>query len=138
VEQAIAAGHRLPRWGWPTLRHYNGCTGEERIAGWKKVRIAEAFGLLRRDGTCSVCHRVAAEQFHAESYLRPMVVRQVCRSCHLRIHRRFSDPAGWHSFLSQRARPGGWAVSLRTIELDRQEAERIAAASDIFAALAAN
>lgn len=138
VEEAIAAGHPLPRWGWKTPTSYNGSTGAERIGGWQKVRIAEQLGLLGRDGICSVCHTARAEQFHAELYIRCIAVKQVCRSCHFHVHRRFVDPDRWHSFVSDRSQPGDWALCLRVIQLDRREAEEIAAQPDIFAALGCN
>jgi len=136
VEEAIALGHPLPRWGWKTPVAYNSSTGAERIAGWQKVLIAERLGLLSRGGRCSVCHSASAEQFHSEVYLRSVAVRSVCRSCHYRVHRRFVDPNGWHVFLGGRARLGDWALCLRTFELDRQQAEQVASARDVFAALA--
>lgn len=137
VEEAIAAGHPVPRWGWKMPLTYGGCTGAERIAGWQKVRIAEQHEWVRREGFCSVCHVANAEHFHAENYLRPIAVKRVCRSCHFHIHRRFGDPERWRRFLAVRARPGDWALSLWTVEPDRLQAKRIAAAPDIFAALAA-
>lgn len=137
VESAIASGHLLPRWGWAVPQSYNGSTGHERIAGWQKVRIAEHLGLLRRGQFCSVCHIAKVEHWHHEIYARPMTAMSVCRSCHFHVHRRFVDPDRWHAFLSERARAGDWTLSLRTVELDRHEASRIAASPDIFAALAA-
>ncbi|MBT2132707.1 hypothetical protein KK137_00035 [Croceibacterium sp. LX-88] len=136
VEKAIAAGHPLPRWGWGTPRPYNGSSGIERIMGWQKLRIAEQLRLLIPANCCSICRTSGAEHRHAECYFRPLAIKQVCRSCHFRVHRRFFDPPRWRAFVEEHSRPGDWAISLRTIELNRDEAIQIAAAPDIFASLA--
>ena len=136
VDDAIAAGVPVPRWGWPIPRSYNGFTGRERVLGWQKLRVAQRLGLAQREPICSVCRRADATQDHTELYARPILSMPVCRSCHFRIHRRFFDPGQWHALLRRRAGEADWASSLRTVELDRQEAMRIAAEPDIFASLA--
>ena len=136
VNDAIKGGMALPRWGWPVPRSYNGATGKERIAGWQKVLIAERLGLLPPRGCCSLCAVTVAEQRHTELYFRPIMSMPVCRSCHFAIHRRFNDPRRWQAFLAQRNCASSWSNALRTIELGREDALRISAAHDVFAALA--
>ena len=135
VDEAIAAGVPVPRWGWPIPRSYNGFTGRERVLGWQKLRVAQRLGLAQREPMCSVCWTAEATQNHTELYARPIISMDVCRSCHFRIHRRFVDPGQWRALLRQRGHEANWASSLRIVELDRQEAMRIASAHGIFNAL---
>lgn len=134
VDEAIAQGAFLPRWGWPTPRSYNGATGAERIAGWKKVAVARNLGLIARSAPCDVCGQPAGSARHGEIYARPLAARPICRSCHFRLHRRFGDPVGWEQFLS--AMPAAdWVYSLLTRELSRAEMLEVARQPDVFAAL---
>lgn len=137
VEEAIAAGHPVPRWGWPRPGSYNGSCGVARVVGWQKLRVAEDLGLLQPRQHCSACGWARAEHRHTELYLRPLVSMPICRSCHAMLHRRFSHPSRWREFVQKRCDGQGWVTSLRLVELGRDEAERIAVASDIFAALRA-
>lgn len=134
VDEAIALGAFLPRWGWPTPRPYNGATGAERIAGWQKVAVARNLGLIARTAPCDVCGRSAGSMRHGEIYARPLAARPICRSCHFKVHRRFGDPVGWEQFLS--AMPAAdWVHALLTRELSRAEMLEIARHPDVFAAL---
>lgn len=101
------------------------------------MRVAEAIGLISREGPCTVCHIAAVEAFHAECYFRALAIKGVCRSCHFRVHRRFLDPEGWRAFLSDCARADDWSTSLLVREISREEAMLLAAQPDIFAALRA-
>lgn len=138
VDKAIAAGVAVPRWGWPIPRAYNGSLGSERIAGWQKLRIAQRLGLVLRAHVCAVCKSAPATQDHVEIYGRCLVSIPSCRSCHFRVHRRFSDPGQWRALMRRRGAGPDWVTSLRMIELTREEAMVVAAAPDIFAALAAS
>jgi hypothetical protein len=135
VDDAIAHGAFVPRWGWPTPRSYNGATGAERIRGWQKVAVARSMGLLSHNAECEICRDNQSAGSHTEIYVRPMTTKPVCRSCHFKIHRRFRDPDRWSEFLSQMP-AADWVHSLLTKELSRVEALEIAEAPDVFAALA--
>lgn len=134
VDDAIAQGAFVPRWGWSTPRSYNGATGEERIAGWKKVAVARNLELIAKTAACEVCGRPAGSARHGEVYARPLMAKPICRSCHFKVHRRFGDPDGWERFLSTMP-AADWVHSLLTRELSRSEMLGIAKEPDVFAAL---
>lgn len=134
VEALIAQGHPLPRWGFPTPGSYNGATGEERIYVWQKNHIAWRLGWLPRGARCSVCEAKPAEQSHGELYQRAFALMPVCRSCHARVHRRFSNPARWRAFVATLS-PENWTKTLLTEQIGREDAIQIAAEADWLAAL---
>ena len=135
VEQAIAEGAFVPRWGWPTPRPYNGATGEERIVGWQKVAVARSLRLITRTGACTVCGAPAGGMRHSEIYARPLTAQPICRSCHFKVHRRFKDPERWIAFI-EAVPAADWVYCLLTRELTRSEMLEIAKEPDVFAALA--
>lgn len=126
VDEIIRNGAKLPRWGWPVPAPYNGATGRERIYVWQQNRIGDLAGLLSPLGQCSVCEQRPADGRHGEIYFRPFALVDICRSCHARIHRRFSNPARWEAFLEEVVARDGWAHSLLTVQINRDEALRIA------------
>lgn len=136
VDRAIAAGFRLPRWGWPTPGPYNGATGRERVIAWQKVRVAQFLGILANSGPCGLCGSRDAAQLHGENYFRALLVKEICRSCHFHIHKRFQRPDIWAAKLSQFPSAQSWVLALRTIELSRADALAISRQPDVFAALA--
>ena len=129
VDQEIAKGCALPRWGWPTPGPYNGATGALRIAGWQKVRIATQRGLLGWPRTCSVCRATTGLHRHAELYGRPMLAKPICRSCHFYVHRRFNRPDEWTTFLARHEKVG-WISRLRLGELTVAEGRALEAQID--------
>lgn len=134
VDEAIAQGAFLPRWGWPTPRSYNGATGAERITGWQKVAVARNLGLIARTAPCDVCGQSAGSMRHGEIYARPLAAQPICRACHFKVHRRFVDPVGWEQFMSPMP-AADWVHSLLTRELSRPEMLEVARQPDVFAAL---
>lgn len=134
VEALIAKGQPLPRWGFPTPCSYNGATGAERIYVWQKNAIAWRRGWMPRNEVCSVCEGRPAEQSHGELYFRPFALKPVCRSCHARIHRRFSNPERWRGFVSTLS-PDNWCRVLLTEQIEREDAIRLASADDWLGAL---
>ena len=134
VEALIADGFALPRWGFPVPGTYNGATGQERIYAWQKNQIAWRLGWLSRNQTCSICEAKPAEQGHQELYQRAFALMPVCRSCHVRLHRRFGNTKRWQAFVEQLS-PYNWARVLLPKQLDRIDAIRIAAAPDWLGAL---
>lgn len=135
VEQAIAEGVFVSRWGWPTPRSYNGATGEERIAGWQKVVVARTLGLLPRTGKCEVCRVNDANGSHTEVYLRCMTTKPICRSCHFKLHRHFKDPERWLASI-ETVPAADWVYCLLTRQLTRSEMLEVAKEPNVFAALA--
>lgn len=127
VNDIIRKGASLPRWGWPVPAPYNGATGHERIYVWQQNRIGDIAGLLPPLGLCSVCEARPADGRHGEIYFRPFALVDICRSCHARIHRRFGNPARWEAFLEEVVARDGWARSLLTVQIERNEALAIAA-----------
>lgn len=136
VDRAVAAGFCLPRWGWPTPGPYNGATGRERVLGWQKVRVAQYLGILANSGPCGLCGSRQAAHLHGENYFRALLVKEICRSCHFHIHKRFQRPDLWAAKLSQFPSAQSWVRALRTTELSRLEALAISRKPDVFAALA--
>lgn len=126
VDEIICKGAKLPRWGWPVPAPYNGAIGCERIYVWQQNRIGDLAGLLPPLGQCSICEKRPADGRHGEIYFRPFALVDVCRSCHARVHRRFGNPARWEAFLEEVVARDGWAQSLLTVQIERQEALRIA------------
>ena len=126
VDEIIRKGAKLPRWGWPVPAPYNGATGRERIYVWQQNRIGDLAGLLPPLGQCSVCQKRPADGRHGEIYFRPFALVDICRSCHARIHRRFGNPARWEAFLEEVVARDGWGHSLLTVQVEREEALRIA------------
>lgn len=135
VDQAMANGCRVPRWGWPMPAPYNGATGRERVMAWQKVRIAEDMGLLGARHQCGLCRGANAPQWHTEIYFRPLTSRPICRSCHLHIHLRFKRPDAWRARVRQAVHAEAWIGRLLTVEVTRDEAMHIAAQSDVWVAL---
>ena len=123
VNDVIANGVRLPRWGWKVPGSYNGASGRERIVGWQKIILACRAGWLAWPSICSICDRNINIHYHVENYLRPIYARPVCRPCHYRLHRRFVEPEPWQLLA---CRHGGWAATISTAELDRPTLCRLA------------
>ena len=136
VEALVLAGFALPRWGFAIPGPYNGATGAERVYAWQKNQIAWRLGWLPRNQTCSICQVRPAEQGHQELYQRPFALMPVCRSCHVRLHRRFGNPHRWEAFVDQLS-PDNWARMLLPEQLDRLDAIRLAAVPDWLGALTA-
>jgi hypothetical protein len=122
VNDEIAAGARLPRWGWPLPGPYNGASGDERVAAWQRVRVAELLGWLVRPASCSICNGGQRLHLHTENYFRPMCVRGVCQRCHFCLHRRFQHPARWKELLGGAGVSARWAREISLTELTRDEA----------------
>lgn len=131
VNALIAAGGvKLPRWGWAMPGPYNGATGHERIAGWKKLHVARQQGWLGWPRNCVICGRGQNFHHHTENYFRPLFAISVCRSCHFRLHRRFADPIGWEKVVEISV--GDVADRLPRRELTRTSAVIAAASVEPF------
>lgn len=132
VTEAIATGASLPRWGWPLPSPYNGATGQERVAGWQLVHLAEQLGWLVRPRSCSICQESRRLHLHTENYFRPMRVRPVCQTCHFCLHRRFRSPDRWLTLIAKVPASGKWAARILLTELTREAAICSAARPDHY------
>lgn len=121
IEQAIAEGHSVPRWGFPMLRPFNGYSGPERVRGWQITRVGGTMGLISWPNRCSICDAADRIGLHSELYGRPLLSQPICRSCHFHVHRRFRQPERWQAFLRQHGHLG-WARRVGVKELTRREA----------------
>ena len=136
VNEAIADGHPLPRWGWPLPGPYNGATGPERVYVWQQNRVGQMLGLMPKVDTCSACASRPAEQNHGEIYFRPFALHPICRSCHARVHRRYRSPHTWRQYLEEAVPAGSWLHVLPMQPISREDALRIAKLPDVLTALA--
>jgi len=59
---------------------------ELRAIHWQ-VNYAISYGRLTRSLTCEQCGRHTRTQGHHDDYSKPLEVRWLCASCHLRLHK---------------------------------------------------
>jgi hypothetical protein len=95
---------KVRRWSGSPLSHYNGFTGEERIAGWQVTKHLQQRGLLPRPSECELCGHQGRVGFHSEHYYDPWSVIALCVGCHGVAHRRFRYPASWIKRIEQNPR----------------------------------
>ena len=113
VDQAIQCGRAsAPPWKWKLPKTYNGFSGEQRIAGWQKVKVAIKLGLIPAPHTCSICLSSPAGQMHNEDYSRPLLAKPICPSCHRILHQRVKYPETWKSLQQLHGYPGAWFQEL--------------------------
>jgi ribosomal protein S27AE len=51
-----------------------------------QVNYAISYGRLKRSPTCEQCGRTTRTQGHHDDYAKPLDVRWLCSSCHVRLH----------------------------------------------------
>jgi hypothetical protein len=83
-----------------TLNSYNGFTPEERGAAF---RWAKKNGLLKdRHRACMACSQSLGVMPHSEDYSAPYGLHigalGLCYRCHMWVHCRFKNPAGWQGY----------------------------------------
>ena len=122
VEDAVRNGARLPRWGWPIPPSYNGATGQERIAGWQRLHLAQDQGWIPRPISCSICYCAIRLHAHTENYFRPLLVQPICQRCHFCLHRRFRSRDPWLALLVRAPPSADWARKIGLDELTRTTA----------------
>lgn len=114
VDANIASGQIVrPDWKWKLPKTYNGFSGEERVRGWQKVKVAIALGLIPKPEMCSICLRSPAGQMHSEDYSRPLLAKPICPRCHRILHRRFKSPEIWSGLVFRYSYDGAWFSALR-------------------------
>lgn len=126
VDQLVADGFPIPRWGWPVLGYYNGVSGRDRILGWQKAQVAKRSGLLGWPQMCSICGNRNNLQMHNENYYRPLNGRPICKSCHYVLHRRFKAPTAWLNLSARYAFAGAWHTNISMAELTEQQSRWLA------------
>lgn len=98
------------------IGHYNGWTGEERLAVLPVLKAAVASGQIPPPTRCSICLATGSPDwrapdailFHDEDYSRPLKAYTVCRACHKLIHLRFWFRDEWARHIASHARAGAW------------------------------
>ena len=137
TEAALREGATPPRWGWPIPGPYNGASGAIRVRGWQLIKIAQGLDILGCPEACSVCGRRSSIGLHSELYGRPMLVHEICRSCHFHVHQRFKRPERWKHFLGG-CPDGNWVHRLGWEELSRPEANALEQQPDPMGLLSAS
>lgn len=102
------------------IGHYNGWSGEERVAALPGLKAALAAGELEPPTRCSIClteghpdwRASNAIAFHDEDYSEPLKAYPVCKPCHGLVHLRFWRIEEWQALVEQHARGGAWFESL--------------------------
>ena len=103
------------------MNYYNGYSPEERE---RKLRASHRLWPAWRGHPCSrpPCHLCgdpqAIVQPHSEDYSEPYeweppFTYALCRPCHSRIHKRFSDPPSWLAY-KLHLRRGGYGSDLKS------------------------
>jgi hypothetical protein len=112
------------------MEPYNGYTGKERDAKYQEYKRLLAMGKMeRQEPPCQLCGNEECEvEPHSEDYSQPYKWRPpqeylVCRSCHLWIHKRFSQPDTWNDFKAHVKR-GGYASEFASaaVKAERKKA----------------
>ena len=90
------------------MEWYNGWSAKERCASIPIQKKAVADGAIPAPAICSICGSDRSVGFHDEDYTRPLAAFHVCRSCHLTLHKRFSQPEPWLALVKRHATGSGW------------------------------
>lgn len=120
VDDAIAQGRVTPpEWVWPLTKPYNGASGEQRVLGWQKVKVAMTMRLMPWPKQCSIC-LVSGKgmQYHNENYFRPLQAKPICPGCHRTLHRRYREPRPWRMLVARCNYEGAWFADLPMVEPD--------------------
>jgi hypothetical protein len=105
---------------------YNGYSWQQRLAKYKAMRERMASRSLERaHGPCRLCGDpgVPGTEFvyHDEDYSEDYswaepAAFMLCTACHSRVHKRFTQPLAWRTFLAH-VRRGGYARDLTRAEI---------------------
>jgi len=79
------------------MREYNGFSSNERARVGKLQLEAIRSGKFPKPTKCELCGKAEGQlQLHNEDYSRPFDdAHSICRSCHLALHIRFTNPERW-------------------------------------------
>lgn len=79
------------------MREYNGFSSNERAKVGKLQLDAIRSGKFPKPAVCELCGTTEGQlQLHNEDYSKPFEdAHPICRSCHLALHVRFTNPERW-------------------------------------------
>lgn len=79
------------------MRDYNGFSSNERAKVGKLQLEAIRGGNFPKPVACELCGTTEGQlQLHNEDYSKPFEdAHPICRSCHLALHVRFTNPERW-------------------------------------------
>ena len=79
------------------MREYNGFSSNERAKVGKLQLEAIRSGKFPKPTVCELCGTTEGQlQLHNEDYSKPLEdAHPICRSCHLALHVRFTNPERW-------------------------------------------
>ena len=79
------------------MREYNGFSSSERTKVSKLQLEAIRSGMFPKPTACELCGTTEGQlQLHNENYSKPFEdAHPICRSCHLALHVRFTNPELW-------------------------------------------
>lgn len=100
------------------MDYYNGWSPKERCANSPVQRRAVETGQVPRPTTCSICDFTpepgsrSTIWFHDENYAEPLASYHVCRSCHMKLHKRFNSSEPWLALIARHGTGGRWFEKL--------------------------
>ena len=94
------------------MEWYNGWSPKERCARIPVQKKAVLDGTVPAPTICSICGSDRSVGFHDENYAEPLAAFHVCRSCHMVLHRRFTQPGPWLALVKRHATGSGWFETL--------------------------
>lgn len=110
---------KLPYWGWPPLKSYNGFTSNERIRTWQVGTYTLKIGAIKKPNHCDICKKIGPVGFHSENYYDIRMDPFLCRSCHTILHNRFKHSNSWCDLIKRVGEEGEiWYLTLKTNEID--------------------
>lgn len=94
---------------WPPLKDYNGYSHAERVRGWQAIKVAIRLGIMMPPSAfpCSICSAPLYCEYHMEDY-RVLEAFPVCKSCHCKLHQRFTKPAPWLALVEKHGKGQEW------------------------------
>jgi hypothetical protein len=112
------------------LREYNGFSSSERAKVGKLQLEAIRSGKFPKPTKCELCGTSEGQlQLHNEDYSKPFVdAHPICRSCHLALHVRFTNPERWEKRKAHirevRSSGSDWWVKLIDTPIDINPAHK--------------
>ena len=118
---ASERGLRPKRWGSHLLKIYNGFDHVQRVRKWQALDLAVKMELEDPASSkpCAICGITEPEAkiaYHSEDYGSMNEHHALCKGCHIRIHRRFSNPGRWQQFISPFTNGTQWFERLSMID----------------------
>lgn len=93
--QILPATTKFPsRRSFGDMSEYNGFSGRQRLRTHGVSKWLRSIGAMHHEGLCEVCQK-ATDQLHAEDYFNLASWMNMCRGCHVALHKRFASPKPW-------------------------------------------